>query len=172
MAEYENTNYVSYLIELAQSGRRNSFLDLCDINLRNIYSFIFRIVPDENTAKQISSEIFLSVWDNLRAINLEEPFFLWLKNRAVKFIIEYASKNPAIKTVKPNSTFFLDTNDKLDLLLLELPFEERLILILKDFEDYSYEEIAAFFASEELDYYTIKKIVHKCRETLMQGLES
>lgn len=85
--ENENTNYVVYLIELAQSGRKNAFFDLCGINLRNVFTTSYRLIPDIERAQKITLQTFLIAWENISSFDTKNSYAIWLKGITVKFAI-------------------------------------------------------------------------------------
>lgn len=163
-----NTNYVSYLIELAQSGRRAAFFDLCEINLKNIYTLAARLMPDAGLARKITLNTFLSAWENITLYTESIPFALWIKGISVRLIIVELEKEfnyDGQQTATPHSL----KQSKLENLILALPPVARIIFVLHDVEGYGYEEIKQFLESLSVD--EIKTVLIETRELLMDELE-
>ena len=92
----QNTNYINYLIDLAKTGARRSYLDLCEITIRNIYTLCFRLTLSEKDASEITKNIFSNVWETINNYNPEETFSVWLKNIAVRDILVFLHSRPSI----------------------------------------------------------------------------
>ncbi|MEG8946237.1 sigma factor-like helix-turn-helix DNA-binding protein [Rosettibacter firmus] len=144
----ENTNYVNYLIELSQAGRKSAFFDLCEINLKNVFTVIYYLTLDYELSKKIAVKTFLQAWENIKYYDYKISFALWIKDIAIKFAIQHVNR-----LVIPNKEIEL-TDDKLknlELLIMNLDYERRIIFILHDLEGYTYEEIANYLETDTID---------------------
>ena len=69
--------------------------------LKVIYSFVFRYVGNAEDAEDITQEVFVRVWRNLKRFNQEQSFKTWLfaiaKNAALDFLKK--KKRPREKTL-------------------------------------------------------------------------
>ncbi len=134
----ENTNYVNYLIELSQQGRKNAFFDLCEINLRTIFTLTFRITANYELAQETTLAAFREGLIRIKQYSYDESFAVWMMKIAV---------NNAIKALKEKD--FVEKNiyekrDKLEdieRLILNLPPLERTIFVLHDITGISIKEI-------------------------------
>jgi RNA polymerase sigma-70 factor (ECF subfamily) len=58
--------------------------------LKLIYSFIFRLVKNEQTAEDLTQEVFVKIWKNLRKFKKNRNFKAWAltiaKNSAIDFL--------------------------------------------------------------------------------------
>lgn len=164
----ENTNYIVYLVELSQRGRKNAFLDLCEINLKSVFTTVFRLTKDIEKSTHISIQTFLTVWDNIKSFDLRHSFASWVKGIAIKIalheLFKHEEKSEPLEF--PLQTVF--DNQKIEFLLLNLPQMERIIFVLHDFEGYNYREIRDFL--EDLSYDEIKTILIDTRNFLMNKI--
>ncbi|MEW6653408.1 MAG: sigma factor-like helix-turn-helix DNA-binding protein [Bacteroidota bacterium] len=141
----ENTTYINYLIEISKTGRQRGFLDLCEIILPNVYTVIFRMLNDEDSAKKITAKTLMQTWHQIKSFDLRKSFIVWIKSIAVLLSMEELNKNTS------NFQMFLIENcienNKRDLnsLIKTLPALNRIIFVLHDLEGYSYKEIMRFF---------------------------
>lgn len=166
--ENENTNYVSYLVELSQSGRKNAYFDLCEINLRNIFTVAYRLYPEADRAQKITLKTLLIAWENIKSFDVKNSFALWLKSLAVKSAIRELNKygdslKPAI-----DKTIYAHEHEKIENMIINLPNEDRIIFILHDLEGYDYEEIKNFLEDKSAD--EIKSHLLEIREKLMSKM--
>lgn len=166
--ENENTNYVTYLIELAQAGRKNAFFDLCEINLKNVFTITFRLYPEYEKAKQITLKTFLIAWDGIKSFNPKKSYILWLKSLAIKAAIRELSKSGQSLNPILSKTLYAHEHERLENLIMNLSNEDRIIFVLHDLEGYGYDEIKDFL--EDLSPDEIKSKLLDIREQLMKNL--
>lgn len=162
----ENTQYVSYMVELAQQGRKNAFFDLCGINLRNIFTIVNRLLIDFELSKKVTIAIFLTAWDNIKLYNPKLSFALWMKDLAVKYSIRELEKRGELGISNKNIAASVLN---IEHLITALPNEERLIFVLHDLEGYNYYEITSFLTHLSVDEVKTKLIT--TRENLMKQIE-
>ena len=167
--EDANTNYVKYLVELSQKGRKNSFIELCNFNLLNVYALSLRLLASKKLAHELSRKIFLSAWENIIHFREEIPFPDWLKAISVYTILE------EIRTKKiKNSLGILSTEDEpnseyiIDNMIFKLPERERIIFVLHELEGYSPQEIADFLG--DISKTSIMEILKSVRKTFIREL--
>ncbi len=164
----ENTNYVNYLIELSKDGRKRAFLDLCELNLRNVFTVAYRLVADFETTKKITLKFFFWGWDNIKEYDSNLPFSLWIKNLAIRYSINELRRFTVPKSIPKERDKCSSEFEYLESLILSLPVDERIIFVLHDLEEYSYQEIHDFL--NELDIDEIKTKLINTREYLMSEI--
>lgn len=162
----ENTNYAEYLIELAKSGRKKSFIDLCEINLRNVFTITYRLLSNYEVARKITLHTFFRAWDKIKDYGGKDSFSNWLKNLAIGYTIDVLFRENIIAdTIKVNISA---DNQLLESLIMSLPPEERIIFVLHDIEGYNYKEIKKIFKNKTID--EIKTDLIRSRENIMDKL--
>ncbi|HMR62404.1 MAG TPA: sigma-70 family RNA polymerase sigma factor [Anaerolineae bacterium] len=78
------------LIEKAISGDSNAFANLYDTYVDEIYRFILHRVGNQQTAEDLTSQVFLKAWDNLSRYKMRgSPFGAWLFKIARNIVIDY-----------------------------------------------------------------------------------
>jgi RNA polymerase sigma-70 factor (ECF subfamily) len=160
-----NTNYVSYLIELSQQGRKNAFFDLCEINLKNVFTVAYRLLSNEELAQKITLKTLFIAWENIKSFDVKKSFLFWLKGLAIKSsIMELEKHADSTKTISSN-TIFAHEHEKIEKLIMDLPNEERIIFVLHDLEGYTYDEVKDFLFDSSADELKTKLI--EIREKLM-----
>jgi DNA-directed RNA polymerase specialized sigma24 family protein len=163
-----NTNYVNYLIETSKGGSKRAFFDLCEINLKNIFTISYRLLADYNSTKKITLDTFLGAWDNFKDYDSNVPFAIWIKNLAIRYSInKLRSTSFQIPAVKEKSNYNSES-EYLENLIMALQIDERIIFVLHDLEGYSYKEINCFFEGLEID--EIKTKLINTREYLMSKI--
>lgn len=80
----------SQLIENYLSGDEKAFEMLIRRYLRPIFSFSYKFVHDQPVAEDITQEVFVKVWKNIKKFDTEKSFKSWIftiaKNTALDFI--------------------------------------------------------------------------------------
>lgn len=164
----ENTQYVNYLIELSQVGRKNAYFDLCSIILRNVFTLVFRLVKDFQLSKKITLTAFVVGWDNIKKYNKETSYVFWIKDFAVRYSLKELEKGTHRTSNNQQSKEMNYTLTELEEHIFTLPDEDRLIFVLHDMDGYSYEEIESFIPDLSVD--EIKSKLIAVREYLMNKL--
>ncbi|MCK9279555.1 MAG: RNA polymerase sigma factor [Melioribacteraceae bacterium] len=161
----QNTNYINYLIDLAKTGARRSYLDLCEITMRNIYTLCFRLTLSEKDASEVTKIIFSSVWETINNYNSEITFSAWLESIAVRDIIVFLHSKPSIYEFDKQHPLY---NDPTEFAIASLEKDERIVFILHDMEGYSYKEISSFFFDKSVD--EIISIIIDARQKLIKAI--
>jgi len=164
----QNTNYVTYLIELSQQGRRNAFFDLCEINQKNIIVLIYYILADFTMARQIAINVYFHVWDNIKNFNLNTSYLEWVKDLAIKHAMFELNRNGFNKSYKEVNKTAISQLHQLDKLIISLPDEERVALILHDMEDMDYPETKKYLNHLSVDEILTKLI--NAREYIIKNI--
>lgn len=115
-----------------------------------MYRLSFRLLNDTELAKDCVQESFVKLWENrsrLKKVNNIQAFaFSIIRNMSVdklrkaKRINEFA-KNTVIQVTESNYEF-IESKDLIKKVIQSLPHQQRLIIELRDIEEFSYEEIA------------------------------
>lgn len=78
------------LIEKAVSGDPNAFASLYDAYVEEVYRFILHRVGNQQTAEDLTSQVFLKAWDNLGRYKMRgSPFGAWLFKIARNIVIDH-----------------------------------------------------------------------------------
>ncbi|MGK9368412.1 RNA polymerase sigma factor [Melioribacter sp. Ez-97] len=144
----ENTNYVNYLVELSQAGRKNAFFDLCEINLKSVFTTVYRLTADYNSARSVTVQAFLNAWEEIKEYDYKIPFALWIKQIAITTAIPKINKSSMIKLPDELPD---DNKKKLETLIMNLDYFRRTIFVLHDLEGYDYGKIAEFLWYDNAD---------------------
>lgn len=150
------------LILRAMKGDEAGLRDLFAAYAKPIYNFIYRHVLNEKDAEDISQDVFVSAWKNLRKFDPEKSFRPWLftiaRNAALNWI---KKKKPALfsefeneagenaleenlesEIPLPDEIFARkDAAKAVNEALSRLKKEHRLVLLLRYEEDMTFEEI-------------------------------
>lgn len=161
-------DYINMLIAAAKQGRKNSFLDLCEFNLKKIYNFCLRMLANVEIASLITEEVFEQAWNNIKSVRADVSFELWLRGIAIFLILDEVrsgrrrnehqiTENPTIEFVNNFDKFLLTLDDK-----------ARMIFVLHEIEGYKYHEISELLYEYDLE--DIKATNIASRERMLQEL--
>ncbi len=165
-------DYISLLISSAQQGRKNSFIELCELSAKKIYNICLRMLSNEPLAISVSKEIFMQAWENIKFIREDISFDLWLKGITVYTILdEIRTKSRFKKLSSKEKNMLPDTSkskEKLEAMILSLPEKERVLFVLHEIENYTYSEIHDFLSEYPLS--EIKFYIRETRRKLCEAL--
>ena len=156
--EYESLPDAELMAQ-TQKGKTMAFEILVNRYKKRAYYIALSLVGDHDEATDLSQETFVRIYQTRKRYFTQMPFFSWfytilsnlaknhLKKRMVRF--EHARKsteeyNPNLDG-PPSPEFFVESDETRRAVwqaIEKLSFEHREVIVLRHFEDLSYEEIA------------------------------
>ena len=151
------------LIKQYLGGNSSSLEILINRHKSKVFSYIMMVVKKRELAEDIFQDTFIKVIKSLHAGKYSEEgrFVSWVMRIAHNLIIDFYRKNKHLKTISDdetevpifNSTKFSEKNiedelvlnqvhQDLNLVVEQLPKEQRDVVILRYYRDYSFKEIA------------------------------
>jgi len=144
------------LIKQAQKGGKEAYGQLYDHYVAPIYRFVLVKVTDKEEAQDLTHEVFLSAWQNLKNYKHQGfPFSSWLYQIARNKVIDhYRTKKDHSDIYEIDESFVkvaaaVDTNldirlvmEQVKTALHQLSDEQQDVIMMKFIEDLSNEEIA------------------------------
>lgn len=123
--------------------------------LKSIYSFVYRYIGEADEAEDITQEVFVKVWRNIKKFDKQKIFKTWIFSIAKNASIDFLRKKKTI----PFSNFenekgenlFINTladltpfSPKLSLasILEKIPSKYRMVLFLRYNDHFTFREIA------------------------------
>jgi RNA polymerase sigma-70 factor (ECF subfamily) len=164
-AEYIVEQDDTELVELAQKGDRDAFRQLVERYQRRVYSICYGMLKNADDSMDVSQEVFVKVYRYLEKFNFQSSFYTWLYRITVNMCIDHIRKNQRVKKVEYDDGISREDGDEhtlpstlglnpdkvygrkeLRAKMLEaldsLGEKHRTILILREVDGLSYEEIA------------------------------
>ncbi len=152
------------LLQLYAQGSEAAFEQLVNRHKDRVYTAIYLMVKDQYLAEDIFQDTFIKVIDTLRSgkYNDEGKFLPWVLRISYNLCIDYFRKlkrNPGIVTSEGDDLFkymkFDDTpvdrhmdvvqsENKLKEIIDLLPEEQREVVMLRHYFDFSFKEIAEY----------------------------
>jgi len=140
-----------------------------------VYRFILKNIRDEETAKDIVQDAFFKMWEKVRQINFEKArsylFTTAYHNmidiiRKEKRVIEFNNANCNEPIVEHS---YSDLKEILEEAVCKLPDIQRSVVMLRDYEGYSYEEIGKITGLNESQ---VKVYIYRARLFLKEYIGS
>ena len=165
------------LIKRILHGDQRAFGDLLDRYEKVVYNAAYRVLGNEADAEDVTQTVFLKVYENLATYNPKYRFFSWLYRIALNESINVRKRiRPSVdlSEVTPveagtAETLLLDSDleEQIGRALMSLTPENRAILILRHYQEFSDREIAYIM---DLTESKIKARLFSARQRLGQIL--
>jgi RNA polymerase sigma-70 factor (ECF subfamily) len=183
------------LIARLKEREEQAFSDVFRLYGDKVFSLIYRMIGSRQEAEDVTQEVFISVFKTVDGFRGESKFSTWLLRIAAnhcKNRIKYLARRPTegvdmddtgqqpapAASAGPSLQSHIDGPDvlmeaaEMDRIMQRaieaLPEEHRLLVILRDVEEMSYEEIAEITALPEG---TIKSRLHRARMAIKEELD-
>jgi RNA polymerase sigma-70 factor, ECF subfamily len=182
-----NADVEDALGQRAAQGDMGAFDALVTLLQGRVFGLAVRMLNDRGEAEDLTQEVFVALYHHLPGFRGESKLTTWVftitRNRALnrmKFLrrrgaynateLDDAAASALADTSQPVVGEQQDADSVRALLethLRALPDEQRVLLVLRDLQDMSYEEIAS---ETGLPMGTIKSRIHRARTTLATQL--
>jgi RNA polymerase sigma-70 factor (ECF subfamily) len=177
------------LIKKTLRGERKAFEELMRKYDKKIYSFVVRMVRNEDTAVDLTQDFFFKIYTVLDKYNFEYKFSTWAYRICYNLVIDYIRRNQAQvdslddESVSPRDMLDSEnvsredgfrtlareeTHDYVWSVVDKIPLKFRELILLRYIQDLKYEEIADITA---LPVGTVKNRIFKAKEILKQEME-
>ena len=143
------------LVLRAQRGDRSAFSELVCLHSRGVTRIVFRMCGDLQLAEDAAQETFLQAWQHLPSYRPGMPLRSWLYRIAINAAIDMLRRN---KRILPSSLEDMPLQDPapgletvatrherivfIQKAVLSLPEASRAVLLLREYEEMSYQEIS------------------------------
>ena len=181
------------VVVFAQEGREDAYRELVKRYERPVYSLIYRMVRDNETAEDLAQETFIKVLNNIDRYRPEFKFSSWLFKIANNITIDHLRRRQldtisiegapdaltgeraratAVTVVSSDESPLEELESRelgasIEKAIARLRPEYRACIILRHVEDYSYDEIAEIV---KLPLGTVKTYIHRARQELRDYL--
>ena len=144
------------LVTQAQVGDRNAFSELIRLHAQGVRNVIYRMCGDAQLAEDAAQETFIRAWQNLSSYRPQTSLRNWLYRIAVNAATDMLRKEKRIMPDDIDNLHLTDERPSLESLvyhkeraslvqkaILALPDASRAVLVLREYEELSYQEISS-----------------------------
>jgi RNA polymerase sigma-70 factor (ECF subfamily) len=140
------------LVEAAQRGDRQAYVDLIRPRSNRLFAIAQRILRDVDRAEDALQDALVIAWRDLRGLRDPDRFDAWLQRLLVNECIDQASRErrrtsilrvlPVDGPAAPDALLTVADRDQLERGFRRLPADQRALLVLHHFAGYAPSEIA------------------------------
>jgi RNA polymerase sigma-70 factor, ECF subfamily len=185
--DYENTPEGA-LVRRAQSGDEAAFRELVEKYQSKVFSIIHGIVRQKNDVEDIAQQVFAKIYFSIKNFDFRSSPITWIYKITVNECFDYLRKKKVRKLVyesdlsedevrrventepatdrTPRTDVTLARRDYMTKLLERVSEEDRNLLMLKEVEGYSVEELAEMLKMNEN---TVKVKLFRARQKLVKA---
>ena len=169
------------LVKDAQHGDRNAFSELVRIHARGVFNVVYRMCGNELIAEDAAQETFIRAWQNLSSYRPQTPLRNWLYRiafnagmdmlRKEKRILPNSIEDMQLTDGQPGLESLVSQQERTQLVqkaILSLPDASRAVLILREYEELSYQDISATL---DIPIGTVMSRLNYARKLLKDKLE-
>ena len=170
------------LVQRSQEGDEEAFAALVNKYKTKVFNLAFSLTRSRDTADDLAQEVFLKAYLSLPKFQLKSEFGTWLYRITVNHTKDYLRKKIKMKEIHLDDFAVSqqeevlvkekkeDKEQKRKILyriLDQLPEKYRLILILRDVQGFSYEDLAKIL---KISPGTVDSRLHRARKMLRQKM--
>lgn len=188
MSDYSDNETLTALIKAGKTGDQNALTRLIDMHASSVHNLIFSILHDNAVVEDLAQETFVRMFLSLHHYQFRAPFRSWLFRIAVNLCRDHLRKKKVRKIItrfqvdddsgeeqsfvdqQQDPTAVLQNSERMQLItnaLEKLSESSRVVFVLREMKDLSYEEIA-----ETLNWKigTVKSRLFRARRELAELL--
>ncbi|MGI6467573.1 MAG: sigma-70 family RNA polymerase sigma factor [Syntrophomonadaceae bacterium] len=183
---------VNDLIKEAKQGSLKSFEELVLLYQDRVYTHCVHLANNNYDAQDLAQDVFVQAFKNIRSFREEADFGTWLHRIAINLWINWCRKQKRAVMVSLDEPLMYGDNElsrelaasqesALEILertelheqvrqaLNRLPPEYKAVLVLREMEGYSYEDIAGFL---NCSLGTVKSRINRARKALLKEIKA
>jgi RNA polymerase sigma-70 factor, ECF subfamily len=187
--DYRNTQE-ALLIRRAKAGEEAAFREIVEKYQSKVFSIIHGIVRQRNDVEDIAQQVFAKVYVSIGSFDFRSSLITWIYKITVNECFDYLRKKKVRKLIyesdlsedevrrventdpaidrRPAADQELARRDYVTKLLSRVSEEERMLLIMKEVEGFSVEELASLTGMNEN---TIKVKLFRARQKLVKAAQ-
>jgi len=187
--DYQNTQEGA-LVRRAQSGDETAFQELVEKYQSKVFSIIHGIVRQRNDVEDIAQQVFAKVFFSIRNFDFRSSLITWIykitvnecfdylrKKKVRKLVYESDMSEDEVRRVENSEPAFersgrtdstLARRDYIVKLMDRVSDEEKRLLMLKEVEGYSVEELSGML---DMNENTIKVKLFRARQKLVKAAQ-
>lgn len=163
------------LVARARDGDGAAFAALVEPAKSRAWSVCLRITGQPSDAEDALQDALTSAWQNLDKFREDAQFSTWLyriaSNAALSLVRKRRDQPTELEDnawISPDPTTAVDTTDRVQRALAAIPENARAILVLREYGDLSYNEIADTLG---VSVQTVKSRLNRARAAVAERLQ-
>lgn len=178
------------LMEKVRDGDMDAFRDLVEIHQNRVIGTVAKMLGDEHEAEDLAQQVFVRVWKSAPRWEATAKFTTWLYTILRNLVFNECRRRARHRTasldaatddedhprqfadagVKAPDMHMLDEEmqDAIERSIQELPETQRMAVIMRRYQDVSYEEIAEVL---DLTVPSVKSLLFRARTELREKLK-
>lgn len=178
------------LVRRVQQGDEMAFREIVERYQAKVFSIIYGILRNHNDAEDIAQQVFAKIYFSIRKFDFRSSLLTWIYKITVNECYDYLRKKRVRKLVyesdfseedanrmsnsemsmdhAPSAEIRLSQRDYVHKLLSRVSEEDRLLMVLKEVEGHSVEELAQMTGMNEN---TIKVKLFRARQKLLKAAQ-
>ncbi len=153
-----------HLIKLAKKGNVEAFEKLFSRFERDIYTLAYRILGCREDAEDVLQNVALKMWEHLKDFKGKSSLWTWLYRITVNECMRVLRHRKSHYSLPRHiSTPSPDIQLEIEDLLRRLPERERVVILLRDVYNYTFDEIAEMIDTTPGN---VRVILHRARKRL------
>jgi len=140
-----------------------------------LYRFILKSMNDSESAKDVVQDVFTKLWEKHETVQFSKAKS-YLFTAGYRTMIDVFRKNSkkasfdeVVESTHSHNTQYSDLSEILDEAVQKLPEDQRAVVLLRDYEGYSYKEIGEILNLNEPQ---VKVYIYRARKFLQLYLKS
>ena len=159
-----------------REGDLGAFSNLVKRYQKPIFNAAFRVLGDVDHASDVAQTVFLRVFERVDEYDSKYKFFSWIYRIAVNEAIDFSRKHAKFDQISDDDEFAApqwanpestqqgkEVSALIQGALLKLSLDDRLVITLRHFNEFSYQEIAEILVLQEK---TVKSRLFDARKRL------
>ncbi len=161
------------LVRRCLQGDKKAFEEIVDRYQKTVFNAAFRILNDYEDAADVAQSVFIRVYENLEKFSARYKFFSWLYKITVNESLNFLKQRKQIGGIaaeevadaKTPEDLYKDVelSESIQQALMQIGLDYRLVIVLRYFQDLSYNEISYVLDTPEK---TIKSRLFTARNLL------
>ena len=172
------------IIQMLKNGDREAFRELVEEYKQMVYNVCYGFVKNSDDAEDISQDVFLSVYKNMKRFKQESKLSTWIYRIAVNRSLNFARKKkflslfgtkPEEERIPPagqdaEANYGLERSESGEVIrkaLNSLPENQRTAFVLSNVEGFSYKEISEIM---KCSVSAVESRIHRAKMSLQKKL--
>ena len=173
------------IIEECKGGNFNNFRKLVELSSPFAYSVAFRMLGDEDQAKDVVQETMVTIWEKLKKIKTAEVYKTWIyrvvvnkcydemrrRKRNPEFVTDEQSWKLISNRISEGPSAALENNETsriIRILTEKLSPRQKAVFVLSELEGMSNDEISGITGISKS---AVKANLYHARKTISQRVE-